>query len=403
MKTRFLVFQLTARRKYDVAEILFKERKLKYLVTDFYVKNGFVDNFILFIEKSFTKFRNNNILDSFVLRSFLSGLLFRVCIRFFSKKNFNKSLIIASKVLLNSTSIRLKKSSFTHIYAFDTGAFHIFKKFKKSKELILEQCVAPRSSQIKMYNKLSKNYNLNLESYIQNCKNTLYIEFSELRMASKIVCPSLYVKDELIKHGVDDEVIRIVPYGFNNPISEKQLLYNISKKNTSKDFNILFVGNEAIRKGVIDILQVAREFEHDKRVRFHLVGDISDELEYFKITDFPSNVKIHGKLLKDKLFQLYLKSSLFFMPSYLEGSALVNYEALSFGIPLLTTFESGSVIENAIHGYVVKTGDTIKMIEHISKLLDDKKLNFELSKNAYNLSKNFTLYKYKERLISALK
>ena len=395
---KYLVFQLTSRRNYDVAEILSKQGKLKYLITDFYCKKSFFDKVICFFIISFKKFKNPSINDNVVFRNILSGLIFRFIIKFFSKKHFNKGLIISSKILLKGSIKKLESNSFKSVYAFDTGAYEIFKKFSSCKKLILEQCVAPRITQIKMYKVLSQKYNLDFKPYLLNCNSLLEIEKNELALASQIICPSLYVKNELINTGVNNKKIRVIPYGFNNPFREGIIIDNIKNKVKQNKFHILFVGNEAVRKGALDILEVAKELVDENEIFFHFVGEISEELNLFNINNFTSNIIMHGKLEKEELFEIYLKSSLFFLPSYLEGSALVNYEALSFGVPLLTTFESGSVISHQQQGYITNPGDTSEMKKHIMSLFNDKRLQLQLSTNAFNLSKNYTLKQYKERL-----
>jgi glycosyltransferase involved in cell wall biosynthesis len=400
---KFIVFQITSRRNYDVAEILNANNQLKRLVTDFYsFPNSYFDRIIkLLVPKFhvfFLKYQNKNIPNSLISRNLFSGFCYRFFLKYLKKKNQSLGLRIASFFLKQNT---LKINNYNAVYGFDTCSLEMFLN-KEMCYLVLEQCVAPRRSQIRMYQTLHKNYNINVNENISNCKKLKKVEESEWKLANKIICPSNYVKNELLKAGIKEDKISVIPYGFSNEVSYDLVKTALSQRTYDEIFNILFVGNEAIRKGVVDIIQIAFQLEENKNIRFHLVGKIKDELVKFGITDYPKNVIFHGKLNKTKLYSLYSKSHLFFLPSYLEGSALVNYEALSFGLPLLTTHEAGSVINNEINGFIVEPGDISSMINRINQVYLNRKLLEEMSLSALEKSTNYTIQKYKDRLLSVI-
>ncbi len=400
--SKYLVFQITSRRNYDLASILAKENKLSFLITDFYNKGTFLDIIFKNLFRKFERFNNKNISNNHVISSYVAGIFYRFAIRFFSKSYFNSAIGFSSKILLKK-SFSVDENKFDNIVSFDTNAYNIFEKYYLKKKLILEQCVAPRTSQISMYRSLSDKYAINLNQHILNCTKFLKKESQELKFSSMIICPSNYVRDELIRININKSKIFVIPYGFTNPLKHSSLTKNIQKKLKSDDFNLLFVGNEAIRKGVLDIIKVAEKLKDNERIFFHIVGDVKRELNNFNIVNIPRNVKFYGKLDKESLNRLYLKSNLFIMPSYLEGSALVNYEAISFGIPLLTTYSSGSVIRDNKEGFYVDPGDIDMLIKKILSLYLDKKKQLQFSMNALKLSKLYTLEKYQNRLKAILK
>lgn len=401
---KFLVYQITSRRNYDVAEVLNSKRQLSFLVTDFYsLPNNKLDRLVKTVSPRFynyfSKYRNKSIPENLIKRNLVSGFVYRFFLKYFSKEKQNKGIRISSKLLSNTSKSLL---NYNAIFGFDTCSFEVFNLNAGSKELILEQCVAPRGSQISMYKVLQEKYNVDFRRHISNCENFREVEEKEWKLANKIICPSEYVKQQLMLQGVSASKIDIVPYGFSNNIETSKInskIINCDKKDT---LDVLFVGHEALRKGVLDILEVAGKFNSESNIRFHFVGKIEQELKDFNKLNYANNVIFHGKLAKLDLEELYLKSDLFFLPSYLEGSAVVIYEALSFGIPILTTFESGSVVENNINGFIVNVGDIENMSSKINLLFNDRNLLKKMSFEAYNSSREHTIVKYNQRLINSI-
>ena len=74
----------------------------------------------------------------------------------------------------------------------------------------------------------------------------------------------------------------------------------------------------------------------------------------------PSNVKFLTGLSDVELSQLFVNSDLFLMPSLIEGFGLVYIEALSRGLPIVYTDNTGPAdfCVDGIHGFKVQTSST---------------------------------------------
>jgi len=67
-----------------------------------------------------------------------------------------------------------------------------------------------------------------------------------------------------------------------------------------------------------------------------------------------SNVcEFTGLVPRSKMRELYKWADVFVLPSICEGSAMVTYEALSSGLPVITTPNSGSIVRNGIDGLII--------------------------------------------------
>ena len=85
------------------------------------------------------------------------------------------------------------------------------------------------------------------------------------------------------------------------------------------------------------------------------------------------------------------KSDLFLLPSESESFGLVALEAMSFGVPVITT-SSGGVTELVINnknGFTCNVGDVNEMSNKSIKLLDDKKLYKSFSVNSFSTALKF--------------
>lgn len=118
---------------------------------------------------------------------------------------------------------------------------------------------------------------------------------------------------------------------------------NFCKK---KKKNLLFVGRVEERKGIWELLEIAKALKKN-RLDFTLNivggGDLFRSIET-RITELGlgSNVILHGLISdKYKLKSLYDQADLFVFTSHDEGFPRVLYEAMASALPIFTTFVGG--------------------------------------------------------------
>ena len=171
--------------------------------------------------------------------------------------------------------------------------------------------------------------------------------------------------------------------------SSKSLKTNLSR--------VLTVGQVGIRKGSPIVWEVAKMFPD---LTFEMVGPI--DLPDNVLKNKPTNVVLHGVVPRDQIADFYDTCDVFLLPSLCEGSATVIYEALSYGLPILCSYNSGSVVQNGLEGFVLDTFDPKDYAVHLRKLITDPKLICTLSQNSLATSKRFTEELYSEKLIEFL-
>ena len=181
-----------------------------------------------------------------------------------------------------------------------------------------------------------------------------------------------------------------------------QLFKRVSKNDNI--FRFIFVGNFSIRKGSHYLLQALYELNL-KDSEFWHIGNIPDEilpyLEKFK----KPNMKFFGIKPQNKLYLYLSQANVFVLPSLEEGLALVIPQAMSCGLPIICTFNSGgsTIVENDKHGFVVPIRDIDSLKEKLLFMYENQTKCAEMGLNAFKkVEKGFTWDDYGERYINNL-
>jgi glycosyltransferase involved in cell wall biosynthesis len=87
----------------------------------------------------------------------------------------------------------------------------------------------------------------------------------------------------------------------------------------------------------------------------------------------PSNVRFASHLSNDALASIFGDSDLFVMPSLVEGFGLVYIEALSKGLPVVYTENTGpdDFCIDGVHGFKVDCGSLDSMVALFKRLVEE--------------------------------
>jgi len=112
----------------------------------------------------------------------------------------------------------------------------------------------------------------------------------------------------------------------------------------NRPLRLLYVGRIIRTKGVIDAIRAIAIANKKADVRLDIIGtgDMLDECKREATNlHLQSKVTFHGQLPKDALTSFYKESHVFLFPSFREPSGNVVFEALSYGLPVITTTIGG--------------------------------------------------------------
>jgi glycosyltransferase involved in cell wall biosynthesis len=213
--------------------------------------------------------------------------------------------------------------------------------------------------------------------------------------ADKIIAPSEFVFEYLVSQGVTSKKIAIVPYGFNS----QDRNYSLKRFTGERKLRVLYVGAVNLMKGIPYLLK-GIDLLNDKDIEVRLVGPIF--INECVLKKWEERYKFIGQVPRSEVYSHYEWADIFVFPTLCEGSAGVIYEALSYGLPTITTPHSGSVITDGKEGFIIPIRDEEAIALSIRKFIDSPRLLEEMSQAALELSKKHTLEEYGKRLINAV-
>ena len=215
--------------------------------------------------------------------------------------------------------------------------------------------------------------------------------------ADAVLCPSEFVRRSFIEKGFSPEKLIKVNFGF------PQIVAKDSRKNSKESFKVLYVGQLHYRKGLRYAIEAFKKLKHPNK-EFVIVGP-KTPLTGLENIQIPAGVSFTGPLKGEELNLQYSSADVFILPSLEEGLALVQGEALAFGIPLLITTNTGGddIIKDGVEGYIVPPANADALAERLQNMADDRDLLNNMAENALIAAKKLGSWDVAaEKLISGL-
>jgi len=214
---------------------------------------------------------------------------------------------------------------------------------------------------------------------------------SIIKKSKKIITVSENVKLELAKYfNIDKKEILTINNGVDPDIFKPTFMDK--DKNSRK---VLYVGRIEYRKGLFDLINSAEiVLNNQNDVEFILIGKGSLEREItneIKKRGLEEKVKLLGHLWRDKLIYYYQNSDIFVCPSHYEGNPLVLLEAMSCGLPVITTEIGNGIVKEGVNGFMVPRGEYKTLANRIITLLENEIIRKKMAKEAREtILSNFT-------------
>ncbi|MGI9501445.1 MAG: glycosyltransferase family 4 protein, partial [Geminicoccaceae bacterium] len=181
----------------------------------------------------------------------------------------------------------------------------------------------------------------------------------DLRHADCVLVNSEFVKETFVHQGWDPARVDVIYQGLDE--SFFALLEAAEPAHGSADdhISLIFAGAFEQRKGADHLAEALQGLE-DVPWKLQLVGPI-DETMRTRHAGFLADprVDVVGRVGRGELASRLKAADVFLFPSLAEGSARVVFEALAAGCFAITTKNSGSIVEDGKHGFVVRPDDPI--------------------------------------------
>ena len=183
----------------------------------------------------------------------------------------------------------------------------------------------------------------------------------------------------LVHYGAKAEKTDVYPF---TSLWEKDILKEIpapeekrslrEKLGMTEEKILLYVGRFDVKKGIEELLQAAVKLDAGTGVYF--VGGQPEEAALSFCRDHGlTNVHFVGFTKKDALAEYYKAADALVLPTWSDVWGLVVNEAMSFGLPVITTdrcVAGMELVEAGKNGYIVPVRNADALAEAIGKLLE---------------------------------
>jgi glycosyltransferase involved in cell wall biosynthesis len=175
---------------------------------------------------------------------------------------------------------------------------------------------------------------------------------------------------------------------------------SIPDRSKRKRMRILFLGRIGVRKGAFDVIRAFALLPQDVRASCHLTmagdGDTEEARNLAVDQGCLDRVSIPGWVGKADVERLLVESDVLVLPSYAEGMAMALVEAMSWGLPVVTTSVGGAgeFLEQGSNCLLVTPGDVLAISEAIAGLARDPAYRLELGRAARQTVSRFSIDSY---------
>jgi len=227
---------------------------------------------------------------------------------------------------------------------------------------------------------------------ISDSERKLQRKSMELELADIVVTPGSFVADSLGPL-ISDKKLIVSPFGSpENNLSTKKT----TRKN--RPLRVLFAGSMGQRKGLADLFE-AIKILNTNEIELVVLGSLLRELPFYRnqLASFTYEpTRPHAEVLS-----LMRSCDVFCLPSIVEGRALVIQEAMSQGLPVIITSNTGGkdlVIEGET-GFEVPIRSPQDIAEKLRWFLDHPDQLDQMSANAQRHAASYSWAGYTKKII----
>ncbi len=216
----------------------------------------------------------------------------------------------------------------------------------------------------------------------------------DLELADRILVPSDHIAGELRKHGIPGNRIRVIPYA-----ADTDRFRPMDRRVDGSSCTFLFAGGVSQRKGIAYLL---RAWQRVRRPDWSLKLLGAAPRDLGPLAGLMGGVELVGRVPHGDVPGVMASADVFVFPSLFEGSAVVTYEAMACGLPIVTTPSSGSVARDGVDGLIVAPADVDALAEAIERLGSDPGLRREFGRAARGRAEAFGWDRYHRSVAEAV-
>jgi len=284
------------------------------------------------------------------------------------------------------------------IYGYEGGALNSFRRAKKMgiKTVYEIQSSYWYWNQYLFKNEVEKySGKRRIPSVLKDSDIHLKWKDEELSLADYVIVPSCHVKSTM-GNVIDERRIRVMFYGAPKVEDVEHRFSAYPEK-----LRILYVGGVHFRKGIKYLFEALDLL--DFKVEVCVIGRLESWNK--NIIERLRSVNWYKSMAHEDVIKIMREYDLLVHPSLTEGCSLVALEALSVGLPIIVTENSGvaDVIRDGEQGYVVSIRDAGAIAEKLSKVHRHREVLKKMSISAQEISKKMSWDRYKKSFVNNIR
>ena len=209
----------------------------------------------------------------------------------------------------------------------------------------------------------------------------------EWALADRVLVNSDFCHQALVKQGVPPEKLVVVPLCFESGV-KGQKTGNGGGRDANAKLRVLYLGQVILRKGIQYFIEAAKLLEHEP-IQFDVVGPIG--ISDSAIASTPKNMTFHGRATRDQTTNWYQQSDVFVLPTLSDGFAITQLEAMSYGLPVVATPSCGAVVSDGVDGFIVPPCDADALAKTFQRYIAENGLLEQQGNAALVKVRQFTL------------
>ena len=202
------------------------------------------------------------------------------------------------------------------------------------------------------------------------------------KRATRIICVSQATLDDCLENGFSAEQLRYVPNGVHHVDVDSEQIAAVRKKHALPHQYLLFVGTLEPRKNLQRLIDAVETLGPDAPPLV-VVGADGWGTEIVA----QSRVKMLGFVSSDDLAALYAGAAAFCYPSLREGFGLPILEAMSHGVPVVTSLGSSTEEVSGGAAVLVNPNSASSIADGILRALENREA---LSQSGLTRSRSVT-------------
>ena len=264
--------------------------------------------------------------------------------------------------------VNLKKKGLTGVYAYEDGALATFTKAKQLGLYCFYDLPIGYWKSARLL--MQKEFDINADwsstlTGFNDSEGKLAKKDQELALADVIFVASSFTKKTLEDYSGKLAEIKVIPYGFPE-VKEKKTYKSL----VNRKLRVLFVGGLSQRKGISYLFEAVEGLQ--EKLELTIVGQkavpdctvLNQALE--KHQWIPS-------LSHDQVLACMREHDVFVFPSLFEGFGMVITEAMSQGLPVITTDRTAGpdLITDGKDGWIIPAGSSKAIREVLIDILEN--------------------------------